>query len=172
MGTINSEDFGRDMNEALHKLETDENITLTKDQKLLLAERGSLEQTLSIIVNSPIRVEIVKQARDAQNHHVITREAWLKDITGRRLVHATTIYNLEWLPEDDPDLYKEVEEELLIGRMGIGSVIMKHQLATYRRIKKIGYDREKRNLFRVYQIVVDRDAVFEIHEEFSRDSFL
>ena len=165
MGTINSEDFGRDMLEALHNLEIEEGITLTKHQKLLLAERGSLEQTLSIIVNSPIKVEIVKQERDAKDPHRIMREVWLKDATGRRLVHATSFYNITYLPQ-------EVADDLLLERMGIGSVIMKHNIETYRKIKKIGYNGDERNLWRLYQIMIDGVAVFEILEEFSRDHFL
>jgi chorismate-pyruvate lyase len=151
--------------EEFKRIEESEGIKLSKDQKLLLSEVGTLERTLSIITNSPIRVELIKQQHDPTNYSTVIREVWLKDITGRKLVYAKTIYNTKYLPLD-------VTNDLLLERMGIGSVIIKHNIETYRRIKKIGYDRAMRELFRVYQIMIDGDAVFEISEKFSRDFFL
>ena len=159
---IVSEDFGRAMLEKVRQLETSCGIKLTRYQKILLAEIGTLEQVLSIIANSPITVEVVRQEYNSDGWY--EREVWLKDDGGNRLVHAKTKYNVNYLP-------RNLFEDLKAGRIGIGSAITRHKLETFRRIKEIGYDEQSRALSRRYEMLNDGQILFNISETFSIDLF-
>ncbi len=167
-------DFGRSMLEAFEKLETDCNIKLSKYQKLILSEVATVEQTLSVIVGTPITVELVKQ--EEIHHHqeqhpsprtipIMRREVWLKDAEGNRLIHATTKYTPRNLP-------KKVAADMMRGVIGIGTSLTKHKLPTYRKVIKIGYNRDSNTLHREYSIISKRHTLFIIFEEFNADLFI
>lgn len=154
-------DFGRSMLETLERLESECNIKLSKYQRLLLSEVATVEQMLSIITNSPIIVEVIKQE---QNGYEMLREVWLKDSNNSRLLHATTKYNLAPLPYG-------IALDMQEGRIGIGTSIARHELPTYRKIVEIGYNNNSKMLHRKYQIIKDATVLFEIFEEFSAELF-
>jgi chorismate-pyruvate lyase len=159
---IVSEDFGTAMLEKISQLEQRCGIRLSKYQKILLGEVGTVEQVLSIIANSPIRVELIRQASTAEGWY--EREVWLKDDRNRRLVHAATRYNVNHLPTN-------LFEDLKTGRIGIGSAIVRHRLETFRKITEIAYDDQNQMLLRRYEIRKDGHILFEISESFSARLF-
>lgn len=159
---IFSDDFGRTMLEKVRQLEDSYGIKLTRYQKILLAEIGTVEQVLSIIANSPITVEVLRQEYNSEGSY--EREVWLKDEGGNRLVYAKTKYNVNYLP-------RNMFEDLKSGRIGIGSTMIRHKLETFRRITEIGYDEKSRALSRRYEVIKDGQILFDIYENFSIDLF-
>ncbi len=168
--TIN--DFGKSMLEALEKLEAECYIKLSKYQKLILSEVATVEQTLSIIVGTPITIELVKQE---ETHHqqqcssrsttpIMRREVWLKDAEGNRLIHAISKYQPRNLPGD-------IAADMGKGLIGIGTSIAKHELPTCRKVIEIGYNRDSNTLHREYRIISKQRTLFVIFEEFNANLF-
>ncbi|MBI2938471.1 MAG: DUF98 domain-containing protein [Thaumarchaeota archaeon] len=176
--TIN--DFGKSMLEALEKLEAECYIKLSKYQKLILSEVATVEQTLSIIVGTPITIELVKQE---ETHHqqqqqqqqqqqrssrsttpIMRREVWLKDAEGNRLIHAISKYQPRNLPGN-------IAADMGKGLIGIGTSIAKHELPTYRKVIEIGYNRDSNTLHREYCIISKQRTLFVIFEEFDANLF-
>ncbi len=157
-----SEDFGKAILEEIAKLEQECKIKLSKAQKAILGEIGTVEQLLSIYADSPIHVELLYQSQSI--YASFLREVWLCDQAGKRLVFAKTNYNPDILPFP-------LRKDMLEGKMGIGSAIRSYKLETYRSIVKLGYDPERRVLYREYAINMGGKPLFKIQEEFSLDLF-
>ncbi len=159
---IVSRDFGTDMLERFRELESKIGLKLSKFQMIILAEVGTLEQILSIIVGSPIQVEILKMD---DGPRITEREVWLKSWrTGKRLVHASTLIYRENLPAD-------FLRDLHGSNAGIGSLLVKYGIETYRRVIDLGYAKNTRQLFRKYEILHSGKVLFTIEEKFSVDLF-
>jgi chorismate-pyruvate lyase len=148
-------DFGRQMLLQLQELEKQSNIKLRKSHKILLAEIGTVEQVLSILLDAPVEVEIKRQ--EVKNNK-IEREVVLR-ANNEELIHATTEVDVRALPIG-------VVTDIKEGKLGIGTIISKHQLETIRRIVEIGYDSGRNILYRVYEIVYGAEPRFRIREEF------
>lgn len=148
-------DFGREMLLQLQKLENQSNIKLNKSHKILLAEVGTLEQVLSILLGSPITVEVKKQT--VRNYR-IEREVVLS-VKDDEVVHATTEIDLRAIPSG-------VVADIKEGRLGIGTILTKHKLETFRRIIEVGYDSTSNIVYRVYEILYCAEPKFRIREEF------
>ena len=161
--SISSIDFGREMLERIGDIEQKCNIKLTRYQKILLSEIGTVEMMLSIIADSPINVEVINQLDHTNG--IIEREVWLKDKNDNKLLFARSYYNTTMLPQT-------IASDLLSGRGGIGSILMRYQIETYRKIIKLGFNSDKNTIFREYQIVHDKDVWFTIYEEFNLNLFI
>ena len=159
--TGTSRTYGETMLADLKLLEKNYNIHLSKFQKLLLSEIGTVEQLLSILVDSPITVDLVRL--DERDDKII-RYVVLRDAERKPLLLATTRYERNLLPA-------QLYDDLKSGRLGIGSAIMHYGLETRRRIIKIGYDEKTKQLFREYEIIKEKTVIFSIREDFSIDSF-
>jgi chorismate-pyruvate lyase len=148
-------DFGREMLLRLQELEKQSNIKLKKSHKILLAEIGTLEQVLSIIVDAPVTVEVKRQII---NNYKIEREVILR-AKGNDLVRAITEIDVRAMPSG-------VVADIKEGKMGIGTILMNHKLETFRRIVEIGYDSTRNIVYRVYEILYGAEPRFRIKEEF------
>lgn len=170
---VGSGDFGTSMLSALKKLEDAACIKLSRIERLLLAEVGTVEQLLSILVDAPVSVDVVRQEEVGK---VIEREVNIrKAYSDEILLNAKSIINVDVLPDG-------VVCDIRAKRLGIGSVIMKHRIETFRRIVEIGCyynndepkyegeddDEEERGLrvYRLYSILYDGTEAFRIKEEF------
>lgn len=151
-------DFGSSILTTLRGLEEKCSIQLSKWEKILLAEVGTVEQVLSILVNSPIHVEVITQKR---TDDTLERAVWLCDGDGKRLLFARSVGHLDAMPMG-------IVLALTSGQAGIGSILTQHWIETYRRIVDLGYDPGKQVLFRRYEILHDGKVWFEISEEFGR----
>lgn len=160
---ISSNDFGSSVLERLNDLENRSNIKLSKYQKILLAEIGTVEMVLSLIVNSPIKVEVIKQQRNTHGEYL--REVWLCDNEGKRLLHAASICYIDKIPS-----FTAVNE-VTNGRIGIGSIIAKNNIDSTRVITNLGYDDSLKKLFRTYTINHADEIMFSISESFGIDQF-
>ena len=154
-------DFGREMILHLQRLEEQSNIKLKKSHKILLAEVGTLEPVLSILLDSPITVEVKKQI--VKNYR-IEREVVLS-LRGDDIVHAITEIDVRTMPSG-------VVADIKEGKLGIGTILAKHNLETFRRIIEIGYDSTRNNAYRVYEILYGAEPRFKIREEFFIEKIL
>lgn len=148
-------DFGREMLLQLQELEKRSNIKLKKSHKILLSEIGTVEQVLSILLDSPVTVEVKKQV---VNNYKIEREVVLR-AKGNDLIHAITEIDVRAMPSG-------VVADIKEGKLGIGTIITKHQLETFRRIVEVGYDTTRNVVYRVYEILYGAEPKFRIREEF------
>ncbi len=150
-------DFGREMLLRLKQLEKRSKIKLNKSQKVVIAEIGTVEQVLSILLDSPITVKVKKQVI---KNGVIEREVLLrKEGSKDELIHAVTEIHTDGLPND-------VIADIKSGKLGIGTIISKYGLETFRRIVEVGYDPRKRTVYRIYEILYRGEPKFRIREEF------
>ena len=150
-------DFGREMLLRLKQLEKRSKIKLNKSQKVVIAEIGTVEQVLSILLDSPITVKVKKQVI---KNGVIEREVLLrKEGSKDELIHAVTEIHTDGLPND-------VIADIKSGKLGIGTIISKYGLETFRRVVEVGYEPRKRTVYRIYEILYRGEPKFRIREEF------
>ncbi|MCS6768375.1 MAG: chorismate pyruvate-lyase family protein [Candidatus Nitrosocaldus sp.] len=174
-------DFGSAMLMMLRELEERSSIRLAKVERLLLAEVGTVEQMLSILIDGPVSVDVLRQEEDI-GEGIIEREVNICSHSGEVLMHATSMIDVDALPES-------VLEDIRARRLGIGSIIAKHRLETFRRIVEVGCSymadgsghREEGGggggggggrtvtVHRVYSIIYNGRDAFTIREEFISD---
>lgn len=140
----------------ISELERRSGITLETPQKILLAETGTVEQLLSILVGSDIKVRIVEQK---EQRGVIARKSIIATESGRVLLEANSRIITRSLP---PAIVKQIRSQ----RKGIGSIIQNTGLETSRRITDIGYDPKSMHIFRRYKIMHKKKTAIEIKEVF------
>ncbi|MEM3095066.1 MAG: hypothetical protein QXX64_05455 [Nitrososphaera sp.] len=148
-------DFGSFMLQKIAELEARSGIQLGLAQKILLAETGTVEQVLSILTNSTIRVKVLEQKENART---ITRQSIITNDAGRVLIKAHSKVFKRNLPAKVVSQIKRKES-------GIGTIIASHGLETFRKIVQVGYDPVSKSVFRKYQIICRKKVAFEIMEE-------
>lgn len=148
-------DFGGFMLQKIAELEARSGIQLGLAQKILLAETGTVEQVLSILTNSTIRVKVLEQKENART---ITRQSIITNDAGRVLIKAHSKVFKRNLPAKVVSQIKRKES-------GIGTIIATHGLETFRKIVQVGYDPVSKSVFRKYQIICRKKVAFEIREE-------
>jgi len=149
-------DFGKEMLLQLKELEKRSNIQLKRTHKILLSEIGTVEQVLSILLDSPVTVEVKKQV---VKDYKIEREVVLR-AKGDDLIHAITEVDVRAMPSG---IVADIKE----GKLGIGTIMTKHRLETFRRIVEVGYDSTRNIVYRVYEILYGAEPKFRIREEFN-----
>jgi len=149
-------DFGSVMLQKISQLESRSGVKLGFAQKILLAETGTVEQVLSILTGSAVRVKVVQQK---ENAHTITRESLItsKD-TGKALIRAHSKIFPSSLP---PKVLSQIKQK----QAGIGTIIYAFGLETFRKIIEVGYDPKSRSAFRKYKIIYKGKVAFIIKEE-------
>ena len=148
-------DFGSLMLQKIAELEDRSGIRLGMAQKILLAETGTVEQVLSILTGSAIRVRVVEQK---ENRRTIVRRSLITDNTGKALIRASSKIFTRNLPAKVMSQIKRKES-------GIGTIISSNGLETFRKILEVGYDPASRSIFRKYHIIYRKKVAFEITEE-------
>ena len=148
-------DYGSFMLQKISELESRSGIRLGLAKKILLAETGTVEQVLSILTGSTVRVKVVEQKENART---IIRQSLIVDDAGRVLIRARSKVFTSSLPARVVIKIKRQES-------GIGSIITSSGLETFRKIVEVGYDPASRSVFRRYQIIYRKKIAFEIKEE-------
>ncbi len=146
-------DFGSSVLAMISKLES-RGAGLSLEQKILLAETGTVEQVLSILVQAPVQVRVVKQtAVDS----VIKREvAICKKDSDRPLIRAQSKAYPKNLPA-------RVVQGIMQKKSGIGTILHNAGLETHRRLMRFGFS--DGHPYRVYQITHRGRVAFEIRED-------
>ncbi|MEW6605652.1 MAG: hypothetical protein AB1351_13330 [Thermoproteota archaeon] len=148
-------DFGSLMLQKIAELEAKTGVRLGLAQKILLAETGTVEQVLSILAGSVIKVKVIEQK---ENSKTITRQSLIMNDSGKTLIRARSkvfVHNLS----------ARIVSQIRRQESGIGTIIANSRLETYRKIVEIGYDPEIEAFFRKYQIISRKKIIFEIAEE-------
>jgi chorismate-pyruvate lyase len=148
-------DFGSFMLQNIFELERRSGIKLGLAQKTLLAETGTIEQVLSILTGSAVRVNIVEQR---ENEKTISRRSVILNDAGRVLIRAHSKIFVCNLPG-------KIARQIRQKQLGIGTIIANSHLETFRKIIEVGYDPVNRLIFRRYQIIYRKKVAFEIREE-------
>jgi chorismate-pyruvate lyase len=148
-------DFGSYILQSIFELERRSGIKLGLAQKTLLAETGTIEQVLSILTGSAVRINIVEQR---ENKKTIYRESLILNNADRVLIRAHSkifVYNLP----------QKITRQIRQKQLGIGTIIANSHLETFRKIIEVGYDPVNRSVFRRYQIIYRKKVAFEIKEQ-------
>ena len=148
-------DFGSFMLQRISELERRSGIRLGLAQKILLAETGTIEQVLSILTGSAVRVNVIEQRENATT---IARKSVIMNDAGKVLIRAYCKVFVRNLPE-------KIARQIKQKQLGIGTIIASSHLETFRRIIEVGYDPANRWVFRRYQIFYRKKVAFEIREE-------
>ena len=155
-GTIlKKDDFGSFMLQKIADVEARYGISLGLAQKVLLAETGTVEQILSILTNSTVKVKVVEQQENART---IVRQSIITNDADKVLIKAYSKVFKRNLPA-------KVLSQIKRKETGIGTIIASSSLETFRRIVEVGYDPTSRSVFRNYQIFCKKKVAFEIREE-------
>lgn len=154
-GTVLKSDYGSIMLRKIAELEDRSGIRLGLTQKILLAETGTVEQVLSILTSSAIKVRVVEQKENART---ITRKSHIMNDSGKVLIRANSKVFTRNLPA-------KVVNQIKRKQAGIGTIVASCGLETFRKIVEVGYDPASRSVFRKYQIIYRKKVAFEIREE-------
>lgn len=145
-------DFGASTLGKIQELES-KGATLGMAQKILLAETGTVEQVLSILTGSPVRVNVTRQSEEKG---VIKREVMLASESGEPLIRASSRVYCKNLPA-------AVVEKIRCRKIGIGTAVSSEGLESFRKITKMGIKDDVP--YRTYRIFHRRKIAFEIREE-------
>jgi chorismate-pyruvate lyase len=148
-------DFGSFMVQKISELERRSGIRLKLVQKILLSETGTIEQVLSVLTGSSVRVNVVEQRENAKT---ISRKSVIVNDAGKMLIRAHSKVFVCNLPE-------KIARQIKQRQLGIGTIIANSHLETFRKIIEVGYDPVNRWVFRRYQIIYRKKIAFEIREE-------
>jgi chorismate-pyruvate lyase len=148
-------DFGSCMLQNIFELERRSGIKLGLAQKTLLAETGTIEQVLSILTGSAVRVNIVEQRENKKKIH---RESVILNNANRVLIRAHSKIFVCNLP-------RKIARQIRQKQLGIGTIIANSHLETFRKIIEVGYDPVNRSVFRRYQIIYRKKVAIDIREQ-------
>ena len=124
-------------------------------QRILLAQKGTIENVLCILAGEKIGVRVISQS---ETNGIISRKSILYGIESNiQLIEAISQINSKALPE-------HIVDKIRAKVAGIGKIIDEKQLETYIRINRVGMD-ERTNLpFRRYLIFHDHKPAIKILE--------
>jgi chorismate-pyruvate lyase len=148
-------DFGSFMLKEIAALEEKWGVRLGLIQKILLGETGTVEQVLSIMTGSTVRVKVVKQE---ENENTIIRQSMIMNYADKVLISAHSTVFTQNLPAT---IVKKIRKQ----DHGIGTIMARSSLETFRKIVQVGYCPKNRSVFRRYQIIYRRKVAIEIREE-------
>ncbi|MGD1836594.1 MAG: hypothetical protein ACPKPY_00865 [Nitrososphaeraceae archaeon] len=141
----------------LVEFEKKNKINLTISEKILLTNLGITEQILQILTNSPIQFKVINQK---ELNNVVDREVQIFLVDSRKiLLTATSKIFLDRLPS-------YVINGIRVHNIGIGHIIMKYGLETFKQITEIGYIPKTSCIFRKYNILYNREIMCKINEIF------
>ena len=140
------------------KLEKRSNIKLNSFEKILLINTGTTEQFLQILSNSLTKIVIMQQI---EKNNIITRKINIisKD-REKVLASASSIIYLKNLPND---IIYEIRKK----EKGIGMIILKNKLETYKRITEIVYNPKKSYIYIKYTLLSGKLIISKVIENFS-----
>jgi chorismate-pyruvate lyase len=111
---------------------------------------------LEVLSNSHITFEVITHD---EKKGTIRRDVKISVKKSKLLVMATSYIYKAQLP------FKALME-LRQNKSGIGAILLKQNLATVRRIRKIGYDKQLASVFRSYEILRNGNVLARINETF------
>ena len=142
----------------IYKLEQACNTKLNIYEKVLLVNNGTTEQVLQVLLNTSTKVKVIRQN---ESNFIMRRESNIisNDKIKKVLSSAISRIYVKRIP-------LEIINEIRLGRNGIGMIMMKYQLETFKKILKIGYNSGKQNIFREYKLFHHYINICDINETF------
>jgi chorismate-pyruvate lyase len=150
---LKTTDFGSSVLAMISRLEG-RGAKLSLPQKLLLAETGTVEQVLSILVQAPVQVSVVEQT--AVNGIIKRKVAISKKGSDRPLIVARSKVYTKSLPT-------RIVWDIMQEKGGIGTILHNAGIETHRRLVRFGLDNG--HPYRVYRIIHRGKVAFEIRED-------
>ncbi|MGD1835519.1 MAG: hypothetical protein ACPKQO_07340 [Nitrososphaeraceae archaeon] len=132
-------------------------INLTIPEKILLTNLGITEQILQILTNSQIQFKVINQK---ELNNVVDRKVQIFLVDSRKiLLTAISKIFLDKLPS-------YVINDIRLHNIGIGNIIMKYGLETFKQITEIGYIPKTSCIFRKYNLLYNSEIICKIKEIF------
>lgn len=127
---------------------------------IVLIQNGVLESVLQALVRNEIEVIILGQ-KDSGS--VLYRKICVRNkLDGLVIMHAKSKIKTNNIPI-------VLLDRIVEGKKGIGSLIETLRIETFRHIKKIGFDRRQRAVYRIYDIYIRKQPAITIKEYFPID---
>jgi chorismate-pyruvate lyase len=142
--------------DQIYKLEKRCKQNFTLAERIFLVHLGPTQQLLEILSNSHITFEVITHD---EKKGTIRRDVKISVKKSKLLVMATSYIYKAQLPFN-------ALMELRQNKSGIGAILLKQNLATVRRIRKIGYDKQLASVFRSYEILRNGNVLARINETF------
>lgn len=128
-----------------------------KGEQVILGHFGTVQTLLSLIFEAPVNIRLIDQE---EKENIITRQVEL--ICGSTVVASATSH----IPESRNK--PEVLFDISSGKLGLGQIIVTHNLPNRRILVDVG--RDSAAFWRTYTI--EGPGIFlEIHEYFPREPF-
>jgi len=142
----------------ISKLEQICNTKFNIYEKVLLVNNGTTEQVLQVLLNTPTKIKVIRQN---ESNFIMRRESNIisNDKIKKVLSSAISRIYVKRIP-------LEIINEIRLGRNGIGMIMMKYQLETFKKILRIGYNSSKQNIFREYKLFHHYINICDINETF------
>jgi chorismate-pyruvate lyase len=138
------------------KLEKRSKHNFTLAERIFLVHLGPTQQLLEILSKSRITFEVINHE---EKENTIRRDVKMFVKKSKVLVMATSHIYKAQLPLN-------VLKELRLKNSGIGAILLKHNVATFRRIRKIGYNKQSSSVFRIYEILHNGNVLAQVNETF------
>ena len=139
------------------KLEKRSNIKLNPFEKILLINTGTTEQFLQILSNSLTKIVIMQQI---EKNNITRKINIISKDREKVLASASSTIYLKNLPNN---IIYEIRKK----EKGIGMIILKNKLETYKRITEIGYNPKKSYIYRKYTLLSGKLIICKVIENFS-----
>lgn len=142
----------------IFKLEKKCKIKFNSFEKILLVNNGTTELILRVLFNTSTKINIINQK---ESKNILIRESQIvtSQLKPTVLIQARSKVYLNRIPS-------EIIDELRLGHDGIGMILLKHRIETFKKITKIGYQLEKNSISRMYRIFYKDQNICEITEKF------
>ena len=133
-------------------------INLNSSEKILLTNLGSTEQILHFLTNSQIQLKVINQ--NELENDIINRKVQIFLVDSRKiLLTAISKIFLKKFPS-------YARKDIKLHNIGIGSIMMKYGLETFKQITEIGYIPNTSCIFRKYNLWYNRQVACKIKEIF------
>ena len=142
----------------ISKLEKMCKIKFNSFEKILLVNNGTTELILRVLFNTSTKINIISQK---ESKNILRRKSQIVTRQSKPtvLIEARSKVYLNRIPS-------KIIDELRLGQDGIGMILLKHRIETFKKITKIGYLLEKNSISRRYIIFYKDQDICEITEKF------
>lgn len=127
---------------------------------IVIIQNGVLESVLQALVRNNIEIVLLGQKKSGS---MLYRKVCVRNkLDGRVIMHAESKIETQNLPI-------LLLDRIVDGKKGIGSSIENLSIETFRHIKKIGFDRRRKAIYRIYDIYIRKQLAITIKEYFPID---
>ena len=127
---------------------------------IVIIQNGVLESILQLLTGNDTEIIVLRQR---ESRSVLYRKICVKKkLDGLVIMHAESKIKTKYLPIT-------LRDKIIEGEGGIGSLIENLRIETFKQIKNIGFNRRRREIYRIYDIYIRRQLAITIKEYFPVD---